>query len=143
MFKRVVFGTDGSAASDHALPVAKELADGGGEIIVVHCTEFTFPAKGGGRFPIYADEDELKTKIEQQVADLSRDDLRASLQTTSAGVGEAADVIAGVAQDSGADVIVVGTRGRNALKGLLLGSVTHRLLHIASCPVLVVPPDRP
>jgi nucleotide-binding universal stress UspA family protein len=141
MFQKVVFGTDGSEGADHALPLAKELADGDGEVIFVHCTEFTFPTKGGGRWPVYADEDELKAKLEQQVGDLSRNGLKASLQTTSIPVGEAADAIARVAEDSGADVIVVGTRGRNALKGLLLGSVTHRLLHLASRPVLVVPPS--
>ena len=38
-------------------------------------------------------------------------------------------------------MIVVGTRGRTALSGLLLGGVTQRLLHIAPCPVLAVPPE--
>jgi nucleotide-binding universal stress UspA family protein len=44
-----------------------------------------------------------------------------------------------VARDVGADVIVVGTRGRGPLAGLLVGSVTQRLLHVAPCPVLAVP----
>jgi nucleotide-binding universal stress UspA family protein len=37
------------------------------------------------------------------------------------------------------DAIVVGTRGHTPIAGLLVGSVTQRLLHIAPCPVIVVP----
>lgn len=44
-----------------------------------------------------------------------------------------------LAKSESADVIVVGTRGHTALVGLLLGSVTQRLLLIAPCPVLAVP----
>jgi nucleotide-binding universal stress UspA family protein len=51
----------------------------------------------------------------------------------------AAHMIADVARGFGADVVVVGTRGHTAIGGLLLGSVTQRLLHVAPCPVLAVP----
>ena len=54
-----------------------------------------------------------------------------------------ASLIAEAAEDVGADLVVVGTRGHTALAGLLLGSVTDRLLRILRCPVLAVPSPEP
>ncbi len=54
-------------------------------------------------------------------------------------VGGPAHVIAEIADHVSADLIVTGTRGHSPLSGLLLGSVTQRLLHIAKQPVLAVP----
>jgi nucleotide-binding universal stress UspA family protein len=41
--------------------------------------------------------------------------------------------------DRGAGMVVIGSRGESALKGLVLGSVAHKLLHLSPAPVLVVP----
>jgi nucleotide-binding universal stress UspA family protein len=140
MFKRVVWATDGSEDADRALPQAKTLAaDGGGALLVVHCEEMTLPGKAGGSFPRNANEDELQEKIKRQVAELSSEGIEASLRLTRAAVGGAGHAIADVASEEKADVIVVGTRGHTVLVGLLVGSVVQRLLHIATCPVLVVP----
>jgi nucleotide-binding universal stress UspA family protein len=143
MFKRVVWATDGSDDADRALPQAKAFAaEGGGTLLVVHCEEMTLPGKGGGSFPRNANEDELQEKIERQVADLSNEGVPASLHLVKSQVGGAAHAIAEVATEEQADVIVVGTRGHTVLGGLLVGSVAQRILHIAPCPVLVVPSSR-
>ena len=56
--------------------------------------------------------------------------------------GGPAHEIAEVAKEVDAGLIVAGTRGLGMIKGLLVGSVAHRLPHIATCPVLMVPlPD--
>jgi nucleotide-binding universal stress UspA family protein len=144
MFRKVMWATDGSDAADRALPLAKALAaDGGGELLVAHCEELTMPGKAGGSFPVHADEGELKVKIERQVAELSEEGVSASVQMMRSRVGGAAHAIADAAREGGAEVIVVGTRGHTALAGLLLGSVTQRLLHISPCPVLAVPTAGP
>jgi nucleotide-binding universal stress UspA family protein len=140
MFKRVVWATDGSEDADRALSHAKTFAvDGGGALIVVHCEEMTLPGKGGGSFPRNANEDDLQEKIKRQVAELSSEGIEASMRLTRAAVGGAGHAIADIASEEKADVIVVGTRGHTVLVGLLVGSVVQRLLHIATCPVLVVP----
>ncbi|HET6864484.1 MAG TPA: universal stress protein [Solirubrobacteraceae bacterium] len=140
MFKRIVWATDGSDSADKALAVAKMLAsDSGGELVAVHCEELTLPGKGGGSYPAAANEDDLKSKIERQVSELAGDGVRATLETTRAKVGGAAQAIARVARAHESDAIVVGTRGHTPIGGLLVGSVTQRLLHISPCPVIAVP----
>jgi nucleotide-binding universal stress UspA family protein len=54
------------------------------------------------------------------------------------GHGNPADVIVQEAEESGADLIVVGTRGHNAAKRLFMGSVSTNVVHHAPCDVLVV-----
>jgi nucleotide-binding universal stress UspA family protein len=143
MYKKVMWATDGSDNADRALAHAKALAtDGGGPLTVVYCEEFTLPGKGGGSLPVHANEEDIQAKIERQVAELSSDGPGATLQMTTGKVGGAAPAIAEIAAKEHTDVIVVGTRGHTAITGLLLGGVAQRLLHIAPCPVLAVPPER-
>jgi nucleotide-binding universal stress UspA family protein len=66
--------------------------------------------------------------------------VKATLHAPATTVVGPAHVIADIAKNNGSDLIVLGTRGHSAVAGLLLGSVTQRLLHIAPCPVLAVPP---
>jgi nucleotide-binding universal stress UspA family protein len=141
MFKTIVWATDGSDAADAALPHVKGLAEGEGhKLVVVHSKEVMHGRAGG--WPVNADEDELQTKIRGQADELRSPGLDVTLRIETVGAPGAAHVIADTARTFGADVIVVGTRGHTAIGGLLLGSVTQRLLHIATCPVLAVPASR-
>ena len=140
MFKKVIWATDGSESADRALPLAKTIAaESQAPLVVVYAEEFTMPGKGGGSLPVHANEEELQAKIEGQVGELSGEGLVATLESTRSKVGGAAHSIAEIAAREHADLIVIGTRGHTPLAGLLLGSVTQRLLHIAPCPVLAVP----
>jgi universal stress protein A len=56
--------------------------------------------------------------------------------------GDADDEIVGYAEEIGADMIVMGTRGLTGLRRLVLGSVAESVLRSAPCPVLVVGPQR-
>jgi nucleotide-binding universal stress UspA family protein len=141
VYKKVIWATDGSGSADLALDHAKSLvSEAGGQLLIVHCEEY-MPGRAAS-FPVNASPDEVKAKIEGQAAALRAEGVEATVRLIEASAGGAAHAIAEAAADEGADVIVVGTRGHTALAGLLLGSVTQRLLHVASCPVLAVPAGR-
>lgn len=138
MFKVIVWATDGSSGAEQALPYAKGFVQAdGARLIVVHVDEFG--AGRGGGYSVNVDETEVKDAIRKQVEDLKREGFDATLQSSRVSMGGAAHVIAEIAKEKGAELIVTGTRGHGPLSGLLVGSVTHRLVQIAHCPVLVVP----
>ena len=138
MFKTIVLGMDGSSDSARALPYALELAGDDGRIVAVHVREMLM-GRGGGQ-PLDANEDEIADGIRGRVEELNSGGSHVELQVASAVAGGPAHVLADVAHKEHADLIVVGTRGHGTVAGLLIGSVTQRLLHIARCPVLAVPP---
>jgi nucleotide-binding universal stress UspA family protein len=57
--------------------------------------------------------------------------------TTDLQVGDPADLILSAAEDQGADMIVMGGRGLNAIRRFLMGSVSTKVVHHARCAVLV------
>lgn len=137
MFKTIVLAQDGSEGSKKAVPVATELARQDGARIVIAHVEQDIAGKGGG--PIIATEDEIQSEIRKQAEELSADGFETSVEVRNLMVGGPAHAIAEIADEAGADLIVAGSHGHTAVGGFLLGSVTQRLLNVASCPVLVVP----
>jgi nucleotide-binding universal stress UspA family protein len=139
MFKVIVWASDGSEHADRALEYARGLAEeGSASLIAVHVKEILVGRAGG--YPVQYDEEEIEQKIHGQVNALKDAGLNANYEQLGTTAGGAAHAIADAAKDAGADLIVVGTRGQGPISGLLLGSVTNRLLHVAPSPVLAVPP---
>jgi nucleotide-binding universal stress UspA family protein len=142
VYKAIVWSTDGSQNAERALPHVKELAKAeGATITIVHVVE---RIEGGGAVgvPRRADEPEVQAKLQDLAAGLSQEGFSVSLIVRGDVGARPAHEVVEAAQEVDADLIVVGSRGLGAISGLLLGSVAHRLLHIAPCPVLVVPAER-
>lgn len=138
MFKTIVWATDGSAGAERALPTALELVpEHGGKLLVVHADEVLGGRAGG--VPILADEHDIVAGLQSKVRELVDIGMNAELRVVHGVNRDPADLIAQAAKDAHADVIVVGTRGHGRIAGMLLGSVSQRLLHVSPCPVLAVP----
>lgn len=141
--KRIVVGVDGSEHAEAALEWAARMAKGmGSEVIAVFAIS---P-------PVYFDTGYAQPVIPVEFDETWRAEMKKELERDwckplkAAGVkyrtlmedGRPASVIARVAESSGADVIVVGRRGRGGVRELLLGSVSHELVLHSKTPVLVV-----
>ncbi|MCE3267403.1 MAG: UspA domain protein [Solirubrobacterales bacterium] len=137
MFRTIVLALDGSDGSRRAIPIATELAKRDkARVVLVHVAE-RVPQPGTTSPP---GEGEMLAELEKQAQELSEERIDTEVKSASIGFGGPAVPIAEIANQEDADLIVVGTRGHGAVAGVLVGSVTQRLLHIAHRPVLAVPP---
>jgi nucleotide-binding universal stress UspA family protein len=142
MFKKILWATDGTENADRALPYAKALAqEEGTALVVAHVVERYASHKASG-LAVHADEEQVEAKLKKLGAQLSEEGLETDLTIVSHVGPQPAHEIADIAREAGADLIVVGCRGHAAITGLMVGSVTQRLLHVSPCPVLVVPPTK-
>jgi nucleotide-binding universal stress UspA family protein len=132
--RNIVVGYDGSETAKRALERAAELASGAAVTVVsaVH----VHPAAGRSAGPVDPDEvSERRQELAEAEALLGEKGITPELVE---GHGDPADVIVDQAKESGADLIVVGTRGLSMAERVLLGSVSTRVIHEAPCDVLVV-----
>ncbi len=144
MFGSIVVGTDGSDTAQEAVKQATDLASTvGAKVFLVSAYE-----------PV--PEGRLRDERQEVPEDLQwmvnpREDVDATLkaaaeQIAEAGVevhahareGDPADAILDVAEELGADLIVVGNKGMTGAKRFLLGSVPNKVSHHAPCSVLII-----
>lgn len=137
-YGRIVVGVDGSEGSKAALRWAVGQAElTGAKVEAVAAWEY--PATYGWA-PMYSDDETLPELTKKQVSETVRDTLgaeAADLIGVTVTEGQSAHVL--LTSSAGADLLVVGRRGRGGFAGLLLGSVSQHCVHHASCPVVVVP----
>ena len=145
MIRSIVVGTDGSETADKAVREAAELAiQVGASVDLVSAYE-----------PVSSQR--LREEARQVPEDLTwmvnpREDVDSTLAeaaevVTEMGVhqvnvfpreGDPADAILDVAEERGADLIVVGNKGMTGAKRFLLGSVPNKVSHHAPCSVLII-----
>ncbi|MBN1277507.1 MAG: universal stress protein [Deltaproteobacteria bacterium] len=136
--KKILVPVDGSEHSMRAALYAMELARVvGADALILYCHK-PFPVVLGEPY-FQRSIDELMEKS-NVLLDPFRDIFRESGVSFADRIlaGSPYEIIPEVAEIEHFDMIVMGSRGCTDLEGLFLGSVTHRVLHTAKCPVLVV-----
>jgi len=144
MFSRIVVGTDGSETARHAVQEATELAKKTGASLDIVSAYDPVPASR-----LREERLEAPSDIEHTVSpseDVDATLAEAAKEVEAAGVtvrtfarqGEPADAILDVAEEEGADLIVVGNKGMTGAKRFLLGSVPNKVSHHAPSSVLIV-----
>jgi universal stress protein A len=134
-FKKILFATDFSAASQAAFEYASALArDAGALLLIVHVEEPPAAFAAGEMLVIQSDvpSPELRRMLETLVP---QGGVRHEHHLA---IGPPADEIVRLAEELQADLIVVGTHGRQGFSRLLTGSVAELVLRRAQCPVLAV-----
>ena len=131
MFKRILLAVDGSEHSKKAVAAAAEIAEGSnGEVHVLHVHEV-------GAFAPLESPVESQALVDGILDELLGAGVKTVGDAVAARTGSTAATILDGAKAFGSDLIVMGTRGLSDFSGLLLGSVAHKVIQKADCPVLV------
>ena len=137
-YKKILVPLDGSdnatLACNHAIGLARA---GGMSIVLLHCYgELPATIGGAARDEIIALSEAEGNAILSPGAQLCKDsDIPCKTVVSSGNPGR---TIVTVAQAEGCDLIVMGSRGLSDFSGMVMGSVSHRVLRHSTMPVLIV-----
>lgn len=140
---RILLATDGSEDAALAARAAADLSErAGSELHIVHVLprfpRYAYPGVTPQIYSRVLDETlrEAHDLLEEQARGIEARGARVTETHTRR--GPTTDEILDLAEELGADLIVVGSRGLGPVRGLVLGSVSGGIVHGATCPVLVL-----
>lgn len=144
MFTRIVVGTDGSETAGEAVRQAVDLAAlSGAQLSIVSAFE-PVPKRRveGEKLDAPADvhyeigpREDVNLVLDAAAAAAKREGVEVHTHPVQ---GDPADAILNVAEETGADLIVVGNKGMTGARRFLLGSVPNNVSHHAPCSVIIV-----
>ena len=144
MFTRIVVGTDGSETAAEAVRQAVELAKTAGATLSIVSAYAPVPerkvkdqqrqAPADVQYEIGPRED-VNLVLDAAAADARREGIEVQTHPVE---GDPAEAILNVAEETKADLIVVGNKGMTGARRFLLGSVPNNISHHAPCAVLIV-----
>ncbi len=149
MYQSILVPVDGSSHAEKALQVAAQLAKGTSAVLHL-MTVAEFPPDNIGLFtggtaePFSEEEREKLAAGMKEEAHKAIDKARAAVDLADIEVkevvrqGRAAELITGEAEALGVDAIVMGSRGVSDVRGMVFGSVSHKVSHTADCTVITV-----
>ena len=145
---KVLLATDGSKEADLAATTAADLAEKtNSELHIVTvsedpylATDFTLPFPEAAERHRQQLRKEVQAMLDRQVERVQ--EAGGKVAQTHLKVGRADDKIVSLAEELGAGLVVIGSRGQGGIRRALMGSVSSSVIEHAHCPVMVVRPEK-
>jgi len=142
MFNKTLMATDGSENALRAARYAAALMKNNPNMSITVLTVRS-PSDNLTRFYPWTSPQEIEAGIQKMAENAVKrtkevfDEAGLQVDTDIIG-GDPGKTIASYAKEKGFGQIIMGTRGLSDLSGIIMGSVSHQVLHFAECPVLLV-----
>jgi nucleotide-binding universal stress UspA family protein len=137
LFSNILVALDGSESANKAFQRAIYLAQKcNSKLDLVHVVQCEVGGDSANTFEIIDDlKDKAMKMLEEYRAQAAKNNIPIQITIMQ---GDPAKVIIELAKAKSYDLIIMGTRGRSSFQELLIGSVSQKVMHHASCPVMVV-----
>ena len=143
-YTKVIVGTDGSESSYRAVDRAAELAADASATLVVACAYVPADPRSVSQAADQLGDDAYQIRGDNPAADIVRGARERAMAAGATAIevrtikGAPVESLISLADETGADLLVVGNKGLSSLTGRLLGSVPADAARRATCDVLIV-----